>query len=107
MNRVTIVNDKPGLYIVDGDLIFSTIDKKTVDIFKHIPANKTLIIDLGGVGKADSAGLALMFEWLKVARSKRMQLKFRNIPGQILSVAKLSGIDQLDIFTETYVAEPT
>ena len=55
-------------------------------------------MDLGKVGNADSAGLALMLEWIKHARSKRVQLRFINMPGQLLNLAKLSGLDNMGYF---------
>lgn len=98
MNKLTIVKEGSGHFIVDGDLTFSAIDKKTVSSFAFLTATKQTTIDLGGVGNADSAGLALMIEWIKVTRSKRVQLRFRNIPEQLLNLAKLSGLDKTSYF---------
>jgi phospholipid transport system transporter-binding protein len=98
MSKLSIVNEGPGHYIVDGDLTFSAMDKKTVSSFAFLAATKQVTMDLGGVGNADSAGLALMIEWIKVTRSKRVQLRFRNIPEQLLNLAKLSGLDKTSYF---------
>jgi phospholipid transport system transporter-binding protein len=98
MSAVSIVNDGPGRFIVDGDLTFSALDKKTVSSFAFLTTGKQITLDLGRVGNADSAGLALMLEWIKHARSKRVQLRFRNIPEQLLNLAKLSGLDKLTYF---------
>lgn len=107
MNKLTIVNEGSGTFIVDGDLTFFTIDKKTVNSFSFLTNNKQVTLDLGGVGNSDSAGLALMIEWIKNARTKRVQLKFRNIPPQILNLAKLSGLDKLNtIFSESSLQAP-
>jgi len=101
MNKLTIIKEKPGYYIVDGDLTFSAMDKKTVTTFKFLSGKKEIVIDLGGVGNADSAGLALMLEWIKISRSRKTSIKFRNIPQQLLNLAKLSGIDKLSYFINT------
>jgi phospholipid transport system transporter-binding protein len=106
MNKLTISKEKPGYFIVDGDLTFSAMDKKTVKSFAFLAGQKEITIDLGGVGNADSAGLALMLEWIKIARGKKILLKFRNIPQQLLNLAKLSGIDQLSYFENTNPALP-
>jgi phospholipid transport system transporter-binding protein len=98
MNKLTLVNEGPGRFIVDGDLTFSAMDKKTVSAFAFLASNKQITLDLGKVSNADSAGLALMLEWIKHARSKRVQLRFINIPGQLLNLAKLSGLDKLSYF---------
>jgi phospholipid transport system transporter-binding protein len=53
---------------------------------------------LSRVTNADSAGLALLIEWIKYTRSNRISLHFKNIPEQLLSLAKLSGFDQSSHF---------
>ncbi|MSS75937.1 MAG: STAS domain-containing protein [Methyloglobulus sp.] len=98
MSKLSIVNEGSGNFIVDGDLIFSAMDKKTVSSFAFLSTSKQISVDLGGVGNADSAGLALMIEWVKYSRSKRVQLRFRNIPKQLLNLAKLSGLDKTSYF---------
>jgi phospholipid transport system transporter-binding protein len=101
MSKLTIVNEAAGHYVVDGDLVFSAMDKKTVSSFEFLAKGKQITLDLGKVGNADSAGLALMLEWIKHARSKRVQLRFINIPGQILNLAKLSGLDMVNFFASS------
>jgi phospholipid transport system transporter-binding protein len=98
MSKLTIASEGLGRFIVDGDLTFSAMDKKTVGSFAFLSANKQITLDFSKVGNADSAGLALMLEWIKHARSKRVQLHFINIPGQLLNLAKLSGLDQTSLF---------
>jgi phospholipid transport system transporter-binding protein len=98
MNKLSIVNEGAGRFIVDGDLTFHTIDKKTASGFAFLASAKQITMDLGGVGNADSAGLALMLEWIKQARQKKVQLRFKNIPEQLLNLAKLSGLSKLSQF---------
>lgn len=98
MNKLSIVNEGGGRFIVDGDLTFHTIDKKTANGFGFMATEKNITMDLGGVGNADSAGLALMLEWIKQASRKGVQLQFKNIPDQLLNLAKLSGLNSLSYF---------
>ncbi len=98
MNRLTIVSESPGRFIVDGDLTFSSLDKKSISNFSFLATGKHVVLDLGGVGKTDSAGLALLVEWIKYARNKRVNLQFRNIPEQIFNLAKLSSLDLSSYF---------
>ncbi len=93
MNRLSIVPEGAGRFIVDGDLTFSSLDKKTITNFSFLTTGKNIVMDLGGVGSTDSAGLALLVEWIKNARLQRVHLHFRNIPEQIFNLAKLSGLD--------------
>lgn len=101
MNKLAIIDQGSGLFVVDGDLTFATIDKKTVKSFDFLNASKLVTIDLSRVSCTDSAGLALMIEWIKYTRHHRIQLRFKNIPEQLRKLAKLSGFDQSNYFATT------
>ncbi|MGJ0516158.1 MAG: STAS domain-containing protein [Methylomicrobium sp.] len=94
MNGLNIVDQGAGHYLVDGDLTFATIDKRTVKALAFLTTHKEITIDLARVGNTDSAGLALMIEWIKYCRAKRTLIRFSNVPKQLLSLARLSGFDQ-------------
>ena len=98
MTKLSIIDQGAGRFIVDGDLTFSTIDKQTVKSFAFLKASKHITIDLGRVSCTDSAGLALMIEWIKYSRHLRTQIAFKNIPEQLLNLAKLSGLDKTSHF---------
>jgi phospholipid transport system transporter-binding protein len=52
-------------------------------------------IDLAGVAEGDSAGLALLIEWVRVAKNGQQALSFHNVPGQISALARISEIEDL------------
>lgn len=99
MSKLAIIDQGAGQFVVDGDLTFASIDKKTVKSFDFLNTNKLITIDLGRVACTDSAGLALMIEWIKYTRQHKTQLRFKNIPEQLRNLAKLSGFDQSSHFT--------
>lgn len=96
---MNIINEGEGLFIIDGDLTFATIDKKVVKSFDFLKHTPQVTIDLSRVACTDSAGLALMIEWIKVSHQHNVQLSFKNIPEQLRKLAKLSGFDQSSHFT--------
>ncbi|MFI3154754.1 MAG: STAS domain-containing protein [Methylococcaceae bacterium] len=98
MSRLNIIKQGAGRFVIDGDLTFATIDKQTLKSFSFLKVAKEVTIDLARVSCTDSAGLALMIEWIKYARHNRTQLSFKNIPEQLLNLAKLSGFDQSSHF---------
>ncbi len=53
------------------------------------------VIDLQGITSSDSAGLALLIEWLSVARAARQPLRYDNIPMQLHQIARLSDVEEL------------
>ncbi|NOT11384.1 MAG: STAS domain-containing protein [Methylococcaceae bacterium] len=98
MSKLSIIDQGAGQLIVNSDLTFRSIDGQSVNSFAFLKAGKEITIDLSRVASADSAGLALMIEWIKYTRNKRISLHFKNIPEQLLTLAKLSGFDQSSHF---------
>jgi phospholipid transport system transporter-binding protein len=98
MSKLNIVDQGSGQLLVDSDLTFHSIDGQAISSLAFLRAGKDIMIDLSRVENADSAGLALMIEWIKYARGKRIVLRFKNIPEQLLTLAKLSGFDHSSHF---------
>lgn len=99
MARLTLVEQSPGYFTVEGNLTFASIDQQSLQSFKSLKGIDTICIDLAKVGTTDSAGLALMIEWIKQSRLIRAQLRFKNIPDQLLALAKLSGFDETEYYS--------
>ncbi|MGR9036276.1 MAG: STAS domain-containing protein [Gammaproteobacteria bacterium] len=98
MNGLSIINKGGGRIAVSGDMTFASIDKRTAKATAFLASAKEITIDMAGIASTDSAGLALMIEWLKYARSKRVQLRFQHVPEQLMTLAKLSGFDNTGYF---------
>ncbi|MGR8934756.1 MAG: STAS domain-containing protein [Gammaproteobacteria bacterium] len=94
-NSLDIVQQAPGRFVVSGNLTFSTIDKNAVKSFPFLRGSEPVTLDFSDVGKTDSAGLALIIEWIKFARRRHIPLLFENIPEQLLALARLSGFERL------------
>lgn len=62
---------------------------------RAIRSEASLSIDLAGVTAGDSAGLALLIEWLSVARAAGRALRFEHLPGQLAQLARLSEVEDL------------
>jgi phospholipid transport system transporter-binding protein len=58
-------------------------------------AGGTLRMGLGGVTRVDSAGLALLVDWLAWARAARCTLAFEAVPPALLALARLSDLEDL------------
>ncbi len=79
-----------------GELTFNTVPEvavKGLALFKG--AGKDLRIDLREVSRTDSAGLALLIAWLRYAKKENKNLRFLNIPAQMLALAQISSLDQI------------
>lgn len=51
-------------------------------------------IGLAGITHSNSASLALLLEWLKIAGQTGRQIQYHNVPEQLLGLARAYGIDQ-------------
>ena len=52
-------------------------------------------LDLSGVPEGDSAGLALLIEWLRQAKQQKQEFRLHNVPAQIAALARISEVDEL------------
>ena len=52
-------------------------------------------VDLAAVTESDSAGLALVIEWLRLARQRGQRINFANLPKQLLALAHISEVEAL------------
>jgi phospholipid transport system transporter-binding protein len=58
-------------------------------------AGPELTIDLSGVSSADSAGLALLIDWLARARAGHKTLHYADPPEALRALARLSDVEPL------------
>ncbi|MDH3639075.1 MAG: STAS domain-containing protein, partial [Gammaproteobacteria bacterium] len=47
------------------------------------------------VARVDSAGLALLLEWLRTSHRSNCRLRFTNIPEQLNSLMEVTGLDDV------------
>ncbi|MBE0469319.1 MAG: STAS domain-containing protein [Methyloprofundus sp.] len=99
MQNIVITSPAAGTYLLKGHLIFNTINKAVLNTLDFNQAPTSITIDLQQVGEIDSAGLALLIEWIKFAQAHQKKLYFDNIPAQLTALAKLSYISEIDLFT--------
>ncbi len=93
-NQPSFAEIAPGRIKLEGDLTFATCAAwwKTA---KHKFKTEALTFDLSGVRRADSAGLALLVEWLRLAQKRNLRLEFINFPPQLEAMAKAYHLEAL------------
>ena len=52
-------------------------------------------VDLSGVTDADSAGLAVLIEWTRAARSEGRLIRFFGMPSRLGDIARIGGVNDL------------
>ena len=80
---------------VNGVLHFTTVTSLLNDGSAAIGSGRAGTIDLAGVKDSDSSGLALLIEWLSIARAGNRSLRYENIPVQLQQLARLSEVEEL------------
>jgi phospholipid transport system transporter-binding protein len=95
MSQASIREGRNGRLEIHGDLNFSSVPVLWNDCCSLFPERTELEIDLSHVQRSDSAGLALLVECLRQAHQTGKSIRFLNIPGQMLAMARVSSLDQV------------
>jgi phospholipid transport system transporter-binding protein len=84
-----------GRLAVSGELGFATAAAALQTGLALIGAQRAWTVDLSGVTAGDSAGLAVLVEWVSAARARGATLRYEAVPTQFLAVARISDLDGL------------
>lgn len=88
MASITLENER---LLVTGDLNFKTVLGLWSQSLSLISQCQQLDFDLSNVMTSNSAGLALIIEWIKLAKRTGKAISFHDIPPQLISIAAVSG----------------
>ncbi len=95
MSRIELLETAPGKISLKGVLSFETVNQALESMRPLFEKEASVLIDLSGVEKTDSAGLALLVEWISWAKQEEIRLCYSNIPAQLLATARVSGLDEV------------
>lgn len=93
LSSLEIVNDRQVK--VHGEMTFTTISPLLAQSQQLFNNYKHLAFDLSNVTQTDSAGLALLIEWLRIAQQKQLSVNFINMPAQLMNIAKVCNLDKI------------
>lgn len=80
---------------VEGELDVDNVParlRKSADWFER---GQSTVIDLGGVTHSDSAGVALLLEWIRDAQEEGATLRFINAPPQMRAIIDFCGLNEV------------
>jgi phospholipid transport system transporter-binding protein len=83
---------------VSGSLTFDTARRAHeagLRIIRSEHSREPLEVDCHGVTDSDSAGLAVLIDWIANATSRGRKIRFANLPPGIRAAAKISDVDSL------------
>mgnify|MGYP000626524589 CR=1 FL=1 len=93
----TLTEREAGHFRADGSLLFSNAAEAFGKGLAVLAATKSqdLHLDCSGISSSDSAGLAVLVEWLAWARRSGRHLKLQRVPTQLQDIARISELEDL------------
>lgn len=92
--RAQIQRQDTRTYGVHGAMTFDSVTdlwRQSMDMFS---GETVLQIDLAQVTHTDSAGLALLVEWMREASRQGARIEFLHLPAQMLALAEAANFEQ-------------
>lgn len=93
--RAKIESLGAGRFKVGGVLDATTVTDLLRQSQGGFDGAQRIDVDLALVTESDSSGLALLIEWLRLARDAGKKIHFENLPEQIMALARISEVDEL------------
>lgn len=94
-DATTIRDNGDGQFAIDGELTFETVSDLLDRGKKLFAEHSRIIVDLENVRDSDSAGLALLLEWVTWANHTVREIHFEHIPQRMINIAAISEVDDL------------
>jgi phospholipid transport system transporter-binding protein len=84
-----------GSYRLSGPLVFDSVPELYEGLMSELRGTADVTVDLSGVTRADSAGMALLVEWQRMARAAGGAVRVVNMPPQVLRMVHVTGLEEL------------
>lgn len=84
-----------GKFTVSGSMTFQTAGRLLRECEELFSDHTRIELDLSGVTETDSAGLALMLEWITWANHTVREIRFSGTPEKIDAIARTTEVEHL------------
>jgi phospholipid transport system transporter-binding protein len=87
-----------GRLYAEGPLTFASARRARelgIDAIAAAADGAALLIDCQGVTASDSAGLAVLLEWLAAARARHRSLRYAHLPQGLAALGRISEVNEL------------
>lgn len=92
---VEVVEQGPGRLSVRGPLTFGTARRARELGLAKLSGAGPWRVDCSGITSADSAGLAVLIDWLGVVSRAGGGLSYESVPESLLGVARIGEVEEL------------
>jgi phospholipid transport system transporter-binding protein len=87
-----------GGFAAEGPLTFASARRARqlgLEALEASAAQQPLEIDCQGVTATDSAGLAVLLDWLAVAKASGRSLRYLHLPAGLIALGRISEVTEL------------
>ncbi len=95
MSRFELNDLGEGYFALNGEMTFETAERILMASEEPFEQHTRIEVDLEGVTRADSAGLALLLEWITWANHTVREIRFLSMPERVLAIARTTEVEQL------------
>ena len=95
VSEFTIEDLGEGRFAICGEMNFKTAENMLRASEVPFEEHSQLEIDLAGVTDSDSAGLALLLEWVTWANHSVREIRSTGVPDRILAIANTTEVEPL------------
>ena len=95
MASFAIAPAEGGRLVATGELSFETAARALQQGNALIGRGGRWVFDLSHVESGDSAGVAVLVEWLATARAVDATVRYEGVPAQMLAIARISDLEAL------------
>ena len=96
-SRISISEPAQGRVVVTGELTFGTAReaRQLGLLVLESSQSQRIVVDCAAVTRADSAGLAVLLDWLAWARRRSRAIALENLPASLVAIARISEVEGL------------
>lgn len=95
MTNASLQRSRKGLWRLSGELDFDSVVALRPRLDEALQEGDAIDIDLGGLTRANSAGLALLLQWREDAVRRGVSLSILGVPQSLWELAGLSNVRPL------------
>lgn len=95
VSNTSLTSVAPGKARLSGELTFESVPSLLDSLSPLLTNGGSLELDLSGVSRCDSGGVALLLSWERQARAVKSTLRYCAVPEQLQGLARVSGVEQI------------
>lgn len=95
MSDFTLEDLGEGRFALSGEMTFDTAGQILRESEAPFQEHTRIEVDLSGVDDTDSAGLALLLEWITWANHTVREIRFTGMPEKIKAIARTTEVEHL------------